>query len=91
MKLYVCWGTYGPGWHACGKAYKALTDAGHRPELEKVRGWGALPDVLNRGRSEVTELTGQKWVPVLVTDSGETIVESDAIVEWARANPAGAG
>ena len=88
MKLYVCWGTYGPGWHACGKAHSALIDAGHDPEVEKVYGWAALPDLFNRGRGEVRELTGQKWVPVLMTDAGETVTSSEAIVEWARANPA---
>jgi glutaredoxin 2 len=38
----------------------------------------------------VRELTGQNWVPVLVTDDGEVIRESRKIVEWAKANPAGA-
>jgi glutathione S-transferase len=36
----------------------------------------------------VRELTGQNWVPVLVTDAGEVIRDSKAIVAWARANPA---
>lgn len=91
MKLYVCWGTFGFRGHACGKAYEALREAGHDPEVKKTYGWPALPDIFNRGRADVVELSGQKWVPVLVTDSGETIVESGSIVHWAEANPAGAG
>jgi glutaredoxin 2 len=38
----------------------------------------------------VKELTGNYWVPVLVTDSGETIADSKNIVAWAKAHPAGA-
>ena len=40
------------------------------------------------GRREVEELSGQKVVPVLVTDTGEVINESKRIVAWAEANPA---
>jgi glutaredoxin 2 len=36
----------------------------------------------------VRELTGQNWVPVLVTDDGEVIRESKKIVAWAEVNPA---
>lgn len=93
MKLYVCWGTFGGQGHACGRAYEALKEAGHDPELVKSYGWGSLPDaVFNRttGRREAKELTGSSVVPVLVTDSGEAIAESAAIVEWAKAHPAGA-
>jgi len=90
MKLYVCWGTFAPAHHECGGAHKALVDAGHDPEVIKVRGWGALPDALNGGRKPVMELTGQKWVPVLVTDEGEAVYPSEKIVEWAGAHPAGA-
>lgn len=47
------------------------------------------PNALNRtrGRREVKQLTGRTMVPVLVTDVGETIAESKAIVAWARAHP----
>jgi glutathione S-transferase len=93
MKLYVCWGTFPAPWrrggHPCRNAYHALREAGWEPELEKVYGWGVLPDVMTPTRSEVRSLTGQKMVPVLVTDEGETIVDSTRIVEWARAHPAG--
>jgi len=97
MKLYVCWGTFTstprPGGHPCGNAHRALTEAGHRPEVVKAYGLAPLPDgVFNRtqGRREVKRLTGSSQVPVLVTDDGEVVTESAAIVEWARAHPAGA-
>jgi hypothetical protein len=92
MKLFVCYGTFKvaprPGGHPCGIAYHALRDAGHDPEVKRVYGWGVLPDFMNPGRREVRELTGQDWVPVLVTDDGEVIRESREIIEWARAHPA---
>jgi hypothetical protein len=92
MKLYICWGTFSsprPGGHPCANAYHALKDAGHEPEVIKSYGLGALPDFLNntRGRREVKQLTGQSWVPVLVTDDGEAIQDSKRIVEWAKENP----
>ena len=94
MKLYVCWGTFPapwrPGGHPCRNAYEALKDAGHDPELVLSYGLAPLPGVFNRtrGRQEVKELTGKKWVPVLVTDDGETVADSKNIVAWAKAHPA---
>ena len=94
MKLYVCWGTFPtlrPGGHPCANAYNALRDAGHEPEVVKVYGLGVGPKLFQwktGGRKEVEELTGSPVVPVLVTDTGETISESDQIVAWAEANPA---
>jgi hypothetical protein len=91
MKLYVCWGTFPtprPGGHPCKTAYDALRAAGHDPEVVKTYGFAPLPD-LTSGRKEVRRLTGQSWVPVLVTDDGEAIQESKAIVAWAKAHPAG--
>lgn len=94
MKLYVCWGTFQtprPGGHPCANAYTALRDAGHDPEVIKVYGSGLGPRFLHwvtSGRREVEELTGQHTVPVLITDDGEAIRESQRIVEWARENPA---
>src|SRR3954462_11051110 len=92
MKLYVCWGTFWsprPGGHPCGNAYHALRDAGHDPQVSKSYGLGPLRSFLGntRGRREVRELTGQSWVPVLVTDDGEVVHDSKKIVEWAKANP----
>ena len=91
MKLYVCWGTFPtprPGGHPCRNAYAALKAAGWDPEVEKTYGLGVLPSALNPGRKPVRELTGQEWVPVLVTDDDEVIQDSKKIVAWARANPA---
>lgn len=93
MKLYVCYGTFKtprPGGHPCANAYEALRAAGHDPEVVRSYGWGALPDALNRtkGRSEVKRLTGNNWVPALVTSDGEAIDGSKEIVAWAEANPA---
>ena len=95
MKLYVCYGTWRPaprpGGHPCGKAYEALREAGHDPEVIKSYGLGIAPDLFNRtsGRQEVKRLTGSSMVPVLVTDDGEVVQESDKIVDWAKRNPAG--
>ena len=89
MKLYVCWGTFKlprPGGHPC--AHEALTDAGWEPDVERVYGWGVLPDFMNPQRAKVRRLTGQGMVPVLETDDGEVISGSDKILNWARDNPA---
>ena len=93
MKLYVCWGTFPtprPGGHPCAIAYHALKDAGHDPEVIRSYGFAPLPAALNntRGRREVQELTGNRWVPTLVLDDGAVIDTSQKIVEWAAANPA---
>ena len=94
MKLYVCWGTFQtirPGGHPCHNAYQALRMAGHDPEVVKVRGLGIGPrfmHLMTQGRREVEELSGQRAVPVLVTDQGEVISDSHRIVDWAEANPA---
>lgn len=95
MKLYVCFGTFvkapRPGGHPCGNAYVALREAGHDPEVVKSYGLAPLPDgIFNRtqGRREVKRLTGNTVVPVLVTDDGEVVQESQRIVEWAKAHPA---
>ncbi len=96
MKLYVCYGTWKPaprpGGHPCGRAYHALKDAGHDPDVIRAYGLGILPDALNQtpGRKEVKRLTGNTWVPVLVLDDGTTVQGSDKIVAWAEANPASA-
>lgn len=98
MKLYVCWGTFPvpwprrgaswhPGAHPCKVAYDALIKTGHSPEVVKVYGFGQLPDV-TRGRKEITRLTGESWVPVLVLKDGEVVTDSKNIAAWARDNPA---
>ena len=93
MKLYVCWGTFPtprpPHGHPCRNAYKALREAGYDPEVEKVQGLGIGPlKLMTDGRREVQELTGSPVVPVLVTDDGEVINESQRIAEWAESHPA---
>ena len=93
MKLYVCWGTFPtprPGGHPCANAYHALKDAGHDPELIRSYGFAPLPAALNntRGRREVQELSGNRWVPTLVLDDNTVVDTSQRIVEWAAANPA---
>jgi hypothetical protein len=94
MKLYVCYGTWKPaprpGGHPCGKAHEALVQAGYQPEVIRSYGLGLLPDSLNstRGRREVRELTGNSWVPLLVTDDDEVIQDSRKIIAWAQAHPA---
>jgi hypothetical protein len=94
MKLYVCYGTWKPaprpGGHPCGRAYRALKDAGHEPEVVRSYGMGLLPDALNQtpGRREVKRLTGNSWVPLLVTDEEVVIQGSHEIENWARDNPA---
>ncbi len=94
MKLYVCYGTWKPaprpGGHPCGVAHHALRDAGYQPEVIRSYGCGLLPAILNAtpGRREVKRLTGDQWVPLLVTDDGDTIQGSRRIAQWARANPA---
>ncbi|HEY4280128.1 MAG TPA: glutathione S-transferase N-terminal domain-containing protein [Conexibacter sp.] len=92
MKLYVCWGTFHVPVrsHPCREAYEALKAAGHEPTVIKTYGFGALPAALNAttGRREVRELTGQEWVPVLVTDDAQAIRDSKQIIAWAAAHPA---
>jgi hypothetical protein len=96
MKLYVCYGTWKPaprpGGHPCGTAYHALAEAGHDPQVIHAYGLAALPELFNRtkGRREVKELTGNNWVPTLVTDDGTVIQDSEKIAAWARENPASA-
>jgi glutathione S-transferase len=57
----------------CGKVARRLRSMGI--DYDEVR----VP-FLKRDRPEVEELTGQRWVPVLVHD-GETIHESHRILE----------
>src|SRR3954452_21835277 len=92
MKLYVCYGTFRfaprPGGHPGGNAYHALVEVGHKPEVIRAYGWGALPEVFNQtpGRREDKRLTGNSWVPALVTDDGEAVQGSDNIIAWAKAD-----
>ena len=84
MKLYVCYGTFGPATrHPCAKAHDALVKAGHEPEV--IRTYGCYgTDRLFAGRREIKRLTGNYKVPTLILDDGTIIDSSDAIVDWAR-------
>ena len=93
MKLYICYGLFPsprPGGHPCKNAHDALKEAGHNPKVVKSYGLGILPDFLNwtSGRREVRKLTGNNWVPVLVTDDDQIVQGSGKIAAWAKANPA---
>jgi len=86
--LYTCpFGTIGAPLHPCGKAAKALDDAGITYQTRKVRGgslmlWTWLTRA--QDRAEVERLSGQRWVPILVLDDGAVITGSGSIVTWAR-------
>ena len=91
MRLYVCWGNHREPFHQhpCRLAFRALRAAGHEPEVRKVRGLGVGPRFLHwmtAGRREVERISGQRAVPVLVSDDGEVIAGSAAIVTWSEAN-----
>jgi glutathione S-transferase len=58
----------------CGRVARRLRSMGI--EYDEVR----VP-FLKRDRAEVEELTGQRWVPVLVHD-GEVIHDSHRILEY---------
>ena len=93
MVLYTCasgtsfGGLPGPFAHPCGRAAKALDDAGHAYEHKQVGGgtmkvwtWPSRA----RDRAEIERLSGQRAVPILVLDGGEVITGSGAIVGWVR-------
>ena len=93
MVLYTCvhaksfGGLPAPIAHPCGRAAKALDDAGHAYEIKRVKGgtgkiwtWPSRA----RDRAEVQTLSGQRAVPILVLDDGQVITGSGAIVGWAR-------
>jgi len=94
--LYVCpsgtigGGLPGPLAHPCGKAAKALDDAGHSYELRQAKG-GMLRlwtwPTRARDRAEVERLSGQRAVPILVLDGGDVIAGSDNIARWAKKHP----
>ena len=60
--------------------------AGYAPEVVRSYGFSFLPDV-TKGRKTAKRLTGESYVPVLVLDDGEVVVESEYIVRWAAGHP----
>jgi len=98
--LYTCadgksfGGLPAPIAHPCGRAAKALDDAGHAYECKQVKG-GTLKlwtwPSRARDRAEVEQLSGQRSVPILVLDDGEVITGSATIVSWAREHAPAAG
>lgn len=76
--------------HACGRAAKALDQAGYEYEIRALPGYRLLPwtwGERRNNRDEVKEITGQINLPVLLLDEGRAIVGSGEIVDWARAHP----
>jgi hypothetical protein len=89
MRLYVCYGTFGPAArHPCARAYEALKAAGHTPEVVRTGGCYGTDRLFPR-RREIKRLTGSYKVPTLVLDDGTVVDVSDNIVAWAGENPAG--
>lgn len=77
--------------HPCGRAAKALDEAGYEYEIRDLPGYRLVPwtwGQRRRERDEVKELTGQINLPVLALDEGRTVVGSSEIADWARAHPA---
>jgi glutaredoxin len=77
--------------HACGRAAKALDEAGYEYEIRDLPGYRLMPWTWGDRRSkreEVRELTGQINLPVLLLDEGRTVVGSGKIADWAKAHPA---
>ena len=76
--------------HPCGRAAKALDEAGYEYEIRPLPGYRLAPWTWGErksGRKEVEELTGQINLPVLALDEGRTLVGSGKIVDWAKAHP----
>jgi glutaredoxin len=76
--------------HPCGRAAKALDQAGYEYEIKALPGYRLMPwtwGERRKGRAEIQEMTGQIGLPVLVLDEGETVVGSGKIVDWAHAHP----
>ena len=96
MILYTCTdgksfgGLPGPLAHPCGRAAKALDEAGHGYDWKQVKG-GTLKlwtwPSRARDRAEIEKLSGQRGVPILVLDDGDVVVGSSKIVDWAKAHP----
>ena len=76
--------------HPCGRAAKALDEAGYEYELRAVKGYRLVPWTRmsrNKDRAEIKALSGTNEVPVLVLDDGEVVSGSGSIAHWAREHP----
>jgi glutaredoxin len=76
--------------HACGRAARALDEAGYEYEIRDLPGYRMVPWTWGKRRSErdeVRELTGQINLPVLALNEGRTVIGSGKIIEWAQAHP----
>jgi glutathione S-transferase len=79
--------------HPCGRAARALDDAGHDYELRPVKGYRLMPwtrPSRNKDRAEVKALSGTNEVPILVLDDATVISGSGDIVRWAKEHPVAA-
>ena len=77
--------------HPCGRAAKALDEAGYEYEIRDLPGYRLAPwtwGERSRAARRSGELTGQINLPVLVLDEGKTVVGSGKIADWAKAHPA---
>jgi len=90
--LYTCGQKKSAGrlGHPCGRAARALDQAGYEYEIKVVEGyrmapwtWGDRKD----HRTEVKELSGTNEVPILVLEDGEVISGSGVIARWAKEHP----
>jgi glutathione S-transferase len=91
--LYTCGQKKRGAWlgHPCGKAARALDQAGYEYEVKVVGGYRFLPwDKPRRDedRVEVRRLSGANEVPILVFEDGEVIAGSAIIARWAGEHPA---
>lgn len=88
VELFVCYGTFGPAdHHACAKAHRALTAAGHQPTVVKTYGCYGT-DRFFAGRRKIKDLTGDYKVPTLIVNDDTIVDGSDSIVAWAAAHSA---
>lgn len=71
--------------HPCGVAAQALDKAGQQYGLKVVGGFKPLGFTRRGKRQEISDLTGQEDVPVLVTDEQTVVTGTAAIVAWAEA------
>jgi glutathione S-transferase len=92
MVLYTCGAKKAAGrlGHPCGRAARALDQAGYKYELRTVGSYRFAPWTWGHreeDRAEVRRLSGQNLVPILVLDDGEVIAGSGVIARWANEHP----